>query len=547
MHNLIVGLGLGGHLMVLAHLPAMALLVLLKRPSQIVEVRALALSVLALLPGLASYAYIPLRAPADPPVEYHIGVDRGRGLAIEDLSTASNFLDYVLRRKHHTHRWVKSPVDYFVIAGHHAGVVLRELLHGGALLVVLGAWWLWTAHRAVLAWLVVLAIVNVGLLAWHGAWWDIFLYPRYLTTTWVGVVFVFGLGLWRAIEWVRGRVSVPAVGALALVPALALLVANYHRCDRSDHYLAEDYAQALFDELPDGAQLLSAGDNALYPMMALSFIEGVRPDVQLVNPSQMRGDADALIASNPARVAELGGRPPRPAFSPDRSTASEMLGRQRIGLNYRLLLRGQPVPPLPPLVIPEIRGLDGTVYLDPISQSVAAQIEASIADALLVRGRRDEARQWIERVLRRVAPRTWGYFLAAEVMLAMDDSATARQLLELARRHGDSRAPENDQLETLIAGHEWRLEAVRLGDDPAALECWVKAAHLLSASRPDVVERAVAGLLQRGRDADAETRGQLLERAIQLLESALRKLPNHPRLRELHRRVMDFQQQQRQS
>ena len=80
-----------------------------------------------------------------------------------------------------------------------------------------------------------------------------------------------------------------AAGALAAVLFLAvpvlLLAENYHDHDRSGQRLPTDFAYNMLQSTAPGAILFTNGDNDTYPLWYLQHVEGVRPDVRVINLS----------------------------------------------------------------------------------------------------------------------------------------------------------------------------------------------------------------------------------------------------------------------
>jgi len=84
----------------------------------------------------------------------------------------------------------------------------------------------------------------------------------------------------------EGRRAVALAGAalLLLVP-VAQLVANWTARDASDRHFASDFARNLLGGLPRDAILFTVGDNDTFPLLYVQAVEGVRPDVRIVNRS----------------------------------------------------------------------------------------------------------------------------------------------------------------------------------------------------------------------------------------------------------------------
>jgi len=116
--------------------------------------------------------------------------------------------------------------------------------------------------------------------------------PRERDYAYVGSFFVFslwigmgGIGLIELIKEYLKSSKVAAYGTLGLLfCALPLLmgVQNFHDHDRSERYVAPDYAHNLLQSAAPNAILFTNGDNDTFPLWYLQEVEGVRTDVRIV-------------------------------------------------------------------------------------------------------------------------------------------------------------------------------------------------------------------------------------------------------------------------
>jgi hypothetical protein len=81
----------------------------------------------------------------------------------------------------------------------------------------------------------------------------------------------------------RRRAVAALGGALLLVTPVSQVAANWPAHDASRRHFAHDFAANLLEGLPRDAILFTAGDNDTFPLWYLQAVEGVRPDVQVVN------------------------------------------------------------------------------------------------------------------------------------------------------------------------------------------------------------------------------------------------------------------------
>ena len=93
------------------------------------------------------------------------------------------------------------------------------------------------------------------------------------------------IGLFSAIHDLAGRVG--RWGWTVMVIPVAALAMNAHPCDRSDTYIARDYGVNLLRSCPQGAVLITNGDNDTFPLWFAQGVEGVRRDVIVSNLSLM--------------------------------------------------------------------------------------------------------------------------------------------------------------------------------------------------------------------------------------------------------------------
>lgn len=105
----------------------------------------------------------------------------------------------------------------------------------------------------------------------------------------LGVLIACGLGVMaqqiRPALMTRWRSAAAfAAAALMIVPS-AQLIGNWRTHDASKRYFTRDYAVNALGALPPNAIYFTVGDNDSFPVWYLQAVEGVRPDVRVVNLS----------------------------------------------------------------------------------------------------------------------------------------------------------------------------------------------------------------------------------------------------------------------
>ncbi len=94
----------------------------------------------------------------------------------------------------------------------------------------------------------------------------------------VAVAVLVGLGLERMAQWRRAR------GATVVFLATAIVISSWTawpRLDLSKSFVIRDTAEAVLSQLPPGAVLFTQEDNTTFPLAYLMLVEGARPDVRV--------------------------------------------------------------------------------------------------------------------------------------------------------------------------------------------------------------------------------------------------------------------------
>ena len=239
---------------------------LFRRPLEILGAGA------ATLFGLLPYAYLPLRSRANPRLDWG------------NPETLDGFLDSVLRRDFWGRAWIEGPSDWITIVGDWAGSLFVESAWVGPALAVLAI----VAARG-RGWpVLLLGLVmfgNVLSLGLHGSRSDIFIWHRYYIPSYLTIALLSGLGCQLVIERLPRQLRM-----LPLVIPAFLLVSGWSAYDRSNFRVADAFASEVLRSIPPGAHLSASDDNILFSLLYLHFVEGRRPDLDLVLSGV--GDAD---------------------------------------------------------------------------------------------------------------------------------------------------------------------------------------------------------------------------------------------------------------
>jgi tetratricopeptide (TPR) repeat protein len=339
---------------------------LLRRPRMLAAMPACALV------GLLPYAYLPIRSRMDPPLDWG------------NPETLDGFLGVVLRKDFWNRSWIEGPADLLVIGADYLKSLGSELLWVGAALAVVAL----VAGRRRWPLLLPLLIMgaNAAAMALHGSRSDIFIWHRYYVPSYAMAALLAGLGLQLALErWPRTWVGL-AWAPLAL--PLAGLVLHWNEFDRSRYRIADDFSRKLLATLPPGAHLAATDDNILFVLIYLKFVEGLRPDVDLI----LQGVGGANL--------------PNLRFNPDQeglffthhpNWRNDQLAVVPIGLVFQVARASGPPPP-PRLPAGPLEGADDpAVPKDYLTQNLIGQWHYMLGSTF-------EARDW---------PRAWAEYQAA--------------------------------------------------------------------------------------------------------------------------------------
>lgn len=281
------GLGLGGHLTSMALMaPAAALLMAGgERRWQ----RLAAAGVAAAIAGAIVYAYLPLRAASSPLLNWG------------DPDSVQRFLWHVTAKQYRVSLF-SAPV--WPQARLAAGIWWFGLTPPGIALALLGGWCMAQERRRVFV-----ALGLVVLLVTPYAWAYVIEDDQdayYLPALLAGSVWL-AWGARSALTWVTGRgLRAWAVSALALLPVLALAM-NWQACNRRADTISEDYARDALREVAPDALILGRDWQFHAPALYLQVVEGVRPDVTVVDTELMRRGwyFDLLHRIDPALMAAV--------------------------------------------------------------------------------------------------------------------------------------------------------------------------------------------------------------------------------------------------
>ncbi|MBU0493027.1 MAG: DUF2723 domain-containing protein [Chloroflexi bacterium] len=295
----VLGLALGNHhATVLLLLPALVYLVGVVAGWRFFATRPALIALVGLLLGLLVYAYLPLRAAADPLFNWG------------DPSTPERFLRHVTGWQYRVNLFTTPPGRMVELLGELAGLWLAQFAWVGALLAAIGGvrcarlpW-----GRRWLVWTALIVVPNVLYAVNYDIAEDL---DAYLLPTFLATVVLLGLGAAQVQDWiVQRRARWQPVGAIALLlVALLPLVVHWRACDRHAYFVADDYAANVLAPAELGALVLTSDWNLYAPTLYLQHVQSpaLRPDVTVIDVQLLRRSwyFDYLARVYPQLMAEV--------------------------------------------------------------------------------------------------------------------------------------------------------------------------------------------------------------------------------------------------
>lgn len=124
--------------------------------------------------------------------------------------------------------------------------------------------------------------------------------PRERDYVFVGSFMVFsmwvGMGVYFLYDLLRSKANMTGVAPAAIAGLLVLIAPvimgfqNFDDHDRSEILASRDYASNFLNSVDENAIIFTYGDNDTYPLWYAQEVEGIRPDVRVVNLSLIAVD-----------------------------------------------------------------------------------------------------------------------------------------------------------------------------------------------------------------------------------------------------------------
>jgi len=261
------GLGLANHLVSVITIPAAIFIVFSRKNPELLKPPVVLKCLSCLVPGLIMYTYLPLRSKFNPVINWgNPGSQTGKGL-----------LEFILRKEYWNRAYVENFQDVIEVVGYYLNLIPKEFFYFGTIIIVFGIIASFKKSWRISMVLLIVFLLNIFFMIIHASRSDIFYWPRYVISAFmsVGIWFAFGL------NFIFSSKKISKLSFLSLLFPITLAITNFYGNDRSNNYLALDFNKNILEDLPENSTLMAQGDNVLFPITYLHYVEKERPDIKL--------------------------------------------------------------------------------------------------------------------------------------------------------------------------------------------------------------------------------------------------------------------------
>ena len=272
----LLGLGLGNHhLSLLSTVPALGVLVMTSADRPVVRWRRIPFYAVFLLLGFSIYLYLPIRAPANPPLAWgevsSVSSSAGSVFALESIkSTNLEFLSHL-----------PANLEKLVALFSDQLTALCFLMSLVGLLVI------FRKNRRLFAFLLILMAGNCAavlvmatdFIATNPDLHGYLIYSVLALALGYGMVALLLMERTRRSSSGLSLISAIALGAISLLP----LSSHHREADLSRNRIAHNYGTSVISYLDSNSVLFADNVNLNFILRELQYAEGIRPDVTVID------------------------------------------------------------------------------------------------------------------------------------------------------------------------------------------------------------------------------------------------------------------------
>jgi dolichyl-phosphate-mannose-protein mannosyltransferase len=288
------GLVLGNHIQILFTVTPVLLIIFIRMGGR-KRFRNTLLGILCFIFGVSVYLELPIRSHGDPAMNW------GKPDCVE------TFVRSVTRSTF----WYKAEgLDGSLVWKECValpGMILRQMPGLTAVLACLGCLLLFWVHPSLGGILILTAVSNLAMLLLHGSEYDLFQTDRYHLP--LVVCLLAGVPVLLSFLFKRRSRALQRIAALCFAGlSLMTIVRHFAYCDRSQAFIADDFAFNIEMLLPPDACMFLVGDTATFSMAYRHYVEVSRPDITLIQRTISLFRTPIEIASLPLKAGPVRGK-----------------------------------------------------------------------------------------------------------------------------------------------------------------------------------------------------------------------------------------------
>ncbi len=280
--SFVFALALTNHHTIVLLAPALLFLIFATNPKLLLQPKFLILNSLFIILGLLPYLYLPIRASADPILNWG------------DPDTVERFLHHILRKDYGTFTlsklgrgeffnlkllliYLDSLKDYFSWAA--------------AVLMVVGTVLLWRLKRTFIFLLVVFFTTGPVFILISRSQTNpvqIGVIERFFLASSISLILFLSVSIY-AIYRLNIRHTFK-LNKFVILLFLLPLILNFNKVNQRNNFLYEDYGRKLFSLLPKDSNIFVSHDDVFMISLYLQGVENQRPDLKVINFTTLPSD-----------------------------------------------------------------------------------------------------------------------------------------------------------------------------------------------------------------------------------------------------------------
>jgi len=263
-----LGLGLSNHIFVVVFLIPFSFLLFRKRYRMILNKRVLLVGLTLFFVGLSIYLYVPLRASSNPEICW------GKP------DNLQRFERYLTQQQYNVKKGARDLSDSLFLLKKWALLIPSEYGFFITILILLGAVGLFSKKRVIFLFLLGVVFINLVIVWFYGLGREFHL-VYHIPVIVLLLFLVNGISMNGFMRKLLARQRTPYFIFLGVV--ILLFGRNYHLANRSEHDFGYMHGVNIMNTMERNSTFFGETDTALFPLYYLSFVEGYRKDIRLID------------------------------------------------------------------------------------------------------------------------------------------------------------------------------------------------------------------------------------------------------------------------